>query len=668
MMEWVFKLAHPKSLYTNSSWSIGFIVPSLLHVLLCFVLLGISASEYLCPNVAQLTDSGSGGTGSLMAVLLSWCNSSPDLFSNLLSWTSTDYSDESMNAAALSIGEVLGACGIILCIVIGSICIIMSSTPINFSHHQRMMILRDLGFVSVALSLMWYICIRHRVTLLNCLLMIMVYVLYLVMKFTFRSSSNDEDDAATLNEQEPLGTNRIKPSIISAMDINNLLSILENSNNLEDNNEAELVSMNQEIFNMNYEQLGNLRPSTEPLRPSKRIELTQGAQSSPMTFQPYSDDPEITRDISNDRFIVPNNFNRRRKLQKIRIVIFEIFTPHLLNFRQKSFIDALLSILTVPFAVLLRLSCPQPSNELDYDEANSRYVIPISAIFLLFVQSALCPIISFILISCLLETNFSLLYWIFPMTISAASVAFMLSFYNTLLSYNKFSLLEPSADLSFEQDIDGEMSEERRMVEKLGNFITTAFLSIGIFNVILWISLIANSLIEMLDIYQKITHISQGILGLTIFAWGNSISDLISNIAMCRLYRKMPANDYEEVKNTATKFFMISCTSCLGGVLLNSMGGIGVSGLIAMSFVHKSSDKWWIFRFIELKEDGQTVNYKFIVSCIALSFQILLLAVIFGSQQSIHEWIKKNMKPIGLGMCCLWGLATLCNVFLEIFL
>ena len=128
-MEWVLKLTHPVLLYTDPSWSIQFIVCSLIHVVLSFVLLGICASDYLCPNVTNIVElkqksiprhsalstssniikvSTNASSGIIMAVLLSWCNSSPDLFSNFLSWTTA--TKDNLTVISLSIGEVLGAC------------------------------------------------------------------------------------------------------------------------------------------------------------------------------------------------------------------------------------------------------------------------------------------------------------------------------------------------------------------------------------------------------------------------------------------------------------------------------------------------------------------------------------------------------------------------------
>lgn len=667
-MEWAFKLAHPKLLYTAASISWSFILTSLLHVILCFVLLGISASEYLCPNVAKLADFNGHGTGTLMAVLLSWCNSSPDLFSNLMSWTSTGTAaSESSNAVALSIGEVLGACGIILCIVEGSVFIIMSSTPLNFTYNQRRNVLRDLAFALAAVLLMWYVCIKNTVTALNCLLMITVYVAYLVAKFAFKLSG----DQGGIDEENPFDSpnqplaadgnslsNRIKPSLISAMDFSNLLSMLESSKDVSNDDEAELMTLHNENVNLDFVQSN--RPYTEPSKGTMPVELPPLPQSSPTVFGPYFDDPEQQHE---SRLQQPLRAIRRRgKLKKLRNGVLQLFVPHLLNFSQKSVVDAILSIITVPFVIILRLSCPQPTDILDYDEIKGRYSLPTVDIVLLVVQSVICPLISFFTLSCIMGTNLSFLYWILAVFLSTCLLTLTLAFYKTLLSFNKFSLIEPLSELRFESE---ELSEERRVLERLGNIMIMIYLSVGITNAILWISLIANSLIEMLEIYQNITNISQAILGLTVFAWGNSISDLISNIAMCRLYRKMPQSERENIQSVATKFFMISCTSCLGGVLLNSMGGIGISGLISMIFVHKTSNEWWFLRSVQLYGKDSSSDYKFIVSCIALVLQIFLLAVVFGSPEPIHDWCKNKMKTIGLAMCCLWGVATLCNVLLE---
>lgn len=660
-MLWIVNLAHPYLLYPDASLSVGFVVTSVLYVILCFVLLGITASEYLCPNVAKIADFNDHGTGTLMAVLLAWCNSSPDLFSNFMSWTSTITS----NGAALSIGEVLGACGIILCIVEGSIFMIMSSTALDISYSQKVNVLRDLAFTLVAMLFMWYVCLFNRVTAIDCVLMIAVYISYLAVKFIWRPGGTQEDEEYNQNEAFPRESlegatlsHRIKPSLISAMDFNNLLSMLENSRGDDlQTFQEELVTMNDEPFTFQQQ----IRPFTEPAKKSNFSETHPVPQTSPAAFAPYHDNPDEPSFEPEVLLMQPSRTIHSGKIKKIKRGLVQLFVPHLLNFRQKSTIDAILSVATVPFVIFLRLSCPQSTNILEFDETLGKYTVSNTDVMLLFTQALICPLIPFAILSCLLVQNIAWIFWMLAVFLSATLLCLSLAFYRTLLSYNRFSLLEPSLDTE-----SYELTDERRALEKIGNILIIIYLLIGIVNAILCISLIANSLIEMLEIYQKITKASQAILGLTVFALGNSISDLISNIAMCKLYRKMPSNE-QDVRKMATKFFMISCTSCIGGVLLNSMGGIGLSGLISMIFVHKSSSNWAILRSVKLHDSDDSHDYKFTISCIAIIVQILLLAIFFGSPQVIHNWCKSRMKGIGLAMCIIWGIATIFNVSSEVF-
>lgn len=663
MMEWIIKLSHPHLLYSEASFSLGFAISSTLHVVLCFVLLGLTASEYLCPNVAKLAESSGHGAGTLMAVLLAWCNSSPDLFSNFMSWTSTS---TSASGVALSIGEVLGACGIILCVVEGSIFVIMSSTRLDLSNGQKLNVLRDLAFTLVAILLLLYVSIREQITVLNCVTMMIIYVSYLIIKFKWKIGEVQEieldNEDGNYQDQQLDGTlpNGIKPSLISAMEINNILSMLQSSRTTSARSQEEMTSFHG--ADNTFGPFQDVRPSTEPLRQSDASGAQDMPRSSPAALGPYFDDPEQQAESSDGLMEIPS-IKERGKLRQLKRGMVELFVPHLLNFRQKSTINAILSLSTAPFAMLLRLACPQPTNILDTDSATGKYTASNIDLTLLFVQSVFCPLFSFTVIACIRAQSLSLIMWLLSFCISAGLLSLTLMFYWSILSFNRFSLLQPSWNTESESD---DMAEERRKVEKLGYSITIIYLSIGIINATLGISLIANSVIELLEIYQHMTNVSQAILGLTLFAWGNSIGDLISNVAMCRLYRKMPQAVGQNMEKIATKFFLISCTSCIGGVLLNSMGGIGLSGLISMAFVHKSSNKRVILRSVDLHDGEHSRNYKLIISCIAIILQTIMLAVFFGPFKRVHDYFKGQMRIMGLCMSGIWAVATVCNVLLEI--
>lgn len=724
-MDWAINVAHPRLLYKDPKLSVTFIVPSLFHIIIAFVLLGICASDFLCPNVAHISDPNSlrsngslvsktashaSHTGALMAVLLSWCNSSPDLFSNLMSWATSTRETRS-TSVSLSIGEVLGACGIILCIVEGSIFIIMSRTHIEISQIQKLSIMRDLLFSLAAMCVMSYVSLMNQVTVLNCLLMAFLYAFYLVVKLTFKlnhSAETPDETAADTSLREnfvspflddslmasgllpPIQpgfdisnsiTHGIKPSLLSAMDFNSFLSMLENSSLEEDDSRNEMAELNTlrsmtpgQHWSASATVAGGAtsagRPFSEPTNAFTEYRDSERAiNSSPAVFAPYRDNPDDEE--SQEQVLLETTTHGHFGAQEMRRFskrslgwIIKIFTPHLSNFSQKSISDAIFSIITVPFFIIFKLSCPQPPSDiLSYDPTLNRYSLTTLPIILLFIQSITAPFLLCSILSVLLTYHLGYLVYLFPLILAMALILLLTAFITKVNLHNKFTLSLDSSNILQEK------LQKRKLLERLNTSIQIIFLAIGIINIIIWISLLANSLIEMMEIYQKILGLSKAILGLTIFAWGNSVGDLISNISMCRLYKTQ--THYQDRVRLATKFFIISCASCLGGVMLNSMGGIGFSGLVSMLFIGAFNDnEWWFLRKVKLQETSQldnTLNYKFIVSCVFIILQIILLLLFFGGPNNIKRRLTKEMKLVGISMCGLWALATLINILLELF-
>lgn len=773
-MKWVLELTHPSLFFTNISWSVSFITSSVFQIILSFILLGICASDYLCPNVTNIVElkqrppmrnrsgttssnmikiSSNASSGAIMAILLSWCNSSPDLFSNFISWTSTTSSN--LTTISLSVGEVLGACGIILCIVQGTIIFIMSSIDLNLTKNQKFNIWRDLIMVLVAMLTMTYIVLQNRISLMNCLFMIFVYSFYIYLKFAksiYRySHSNDSISATTstnqvkhvsshdnsfhshdnenneiidgnmnsaqvgnssqmvnnyldlegndndlnnnplsyydLDEEEDNTELRtgIKQSLISAMDFNNLLNILENSSSSTTN----LTNLGHEMINIDnmsdiLRNQDNLtlheetnRAMSEPIfyHPGNELALPDddparyAPNSAPITFDPYHDDPNALQTDLNDMEPESRWKYHLQKNKKYGTLICKILTPHLLNFKTKSKVDATLSILTTPFVLILQLSCPRLIDILEYDDYTTYYSLPIIKSVILWMQALVTPLMTMTLIACLCSwERIHLLVWIITASVVIGLILLLAHFHRSVIVHNRFSLLKMNTSL---EEIELK-NKERRELERLQTLLNMIFLSMGILNSILFISLIANILIELMELYQVLTGISKAILGLTIFAWGNSLSDLLSNMAMCRLYLKVPNKDHIEM--VATKFFVIAFQSCLGGVMLNSMIGIGLSGLITMNWVYSNQTDWWFLRYIEL-QDGAPVknrglagcNYQFTVSCSIILLQTIILLNLINGVKLYDKLSKKQLKWVGVGMCALWGVATLINVCLEVF-
>ncbi|CCK69870.1 Ecm27p KNAG_0D01180 [Huiozyma naganishii CBS 8797] len=673
-MDLLLRLTHPSLLYTQDALSPTFVLTSLVHLSLGFVLLGICASEYLCPNVAKIVEIGSTGSatgastgaaassavssGVLMAILLSWCNSAPDLFSNLMGWTSTHY----LTTVSLSLGEVLGACGIILCIVMGVLFLSMAIGPrLQFSALQVANIERDLRFVLLAMAYLTYVTVRNKITVLDCVLMTAVYMGYVYVKFRkWGKLRAQEQDTATGNDIDTL---TIKPSLISAMDFTSLLVMLERSSSVSpENAEQELISMTGDPLAMNMHQFA-VRPSSEPAIGSERMmddtdpRLTSTA---PGGFVPYHDDPDAVDDETAPK---DNTALFLRGRTTPRIFFTRLLAPHLFHFRRKSTVDAILSILTTPFVVILQLSCPKHADIVDHD--TSTVHVRYSEMFVLWTQCILSPLVTTLLLACLLYLESVPWYlWVLTFLASGGLAGLLIYFQTIAKEISTFSLSSPIDDVETE-------NKRRRRLDFTQGLVSVVFLLIGIVNSIMFISLIANALVELMELYQRLTDISKAILGLTVFAWGNSIGDLLTNIAMCRLYLKTPAES-GEIASQATRFFVISIQSCLGGVMLNSMISIGISGIISLVFVHRDPLHWWFLRYVELRDgDGlpaTAINYKFLLSCIAILVQVILLLILFKSNKIIEKWSSpRYMRIFGISMCTIWGLTTLSNVLIEIF-
>ncbi|GJJ76664.1 solute carrier family 24 (sodium/potassium/calcium exchanger), member 6 [Entomortierella parvispora] len=84
---------------------------------------------------------------------------------------------------------------------------------------------------------------------------------------------------------------------------------------------------------------------------------------------------------------------------------------------------------------------------------------------------------------------------------------------------------------------------------------------VGFFVAITWIFLVANEVVGILQAFGMIFGLSDAILGLTIFAMGNSLGDLVANITIAKM-----------------GFPRMAFSACFGGPLLNMLLGVGISG------------------------------------------------------------------------------------------
>ncbi|EMC91441.1 hypothetical protein BAUCODRAFT_39617 [Baudoinia panamericana UAMH 10762] len=160
---------------------------------------------------------------------------------------------------------------------------------------------------------------------------------------------------------------------------------------------------------------------------------------------------------------------------------------------------------------------------------------------------------------------------------------------------------------------------------------------------IAWISTIASQVVGALKALAVILNMSHAIMGLTIFAVGNSLGDLVADVTVARL-----------------GYPVMALSACFGGPLLNILLGIGLSGsYILIRAAHKRHDKH-PDQPVHFKSYHIEVGQTLIVSGATLVVTLIGLLVAVP----LNRWMLS--RRIGVGLVVLWVGSTIVNVALEV--
>ncbi|CZT03557.1 hypothetical protein WAI453_012271 [Rhynchosporium graminicola] len=166
---------------------------------------------------------------------------------------------------------------------------------------------------------------------------------------------------------------------------------------------------------------------------------------------------------------------------------------------------------------------------------------------------------------------------------------------------------------------------------------------LGFVVAIAWISTIANEVVGVLKAIGVILGISDAILGLTIFAVGNSLGDLVADITVARL-----------------GFPVMALSACFGGPMLNILLGIGLSGIYMT--IKGANHK-------HAKHPGKKIEYKpyeIEVSGTLMISAVTLIITLVGLLIAVpwNNWVMS--RRIGWGLIGLWSISTVVNLAVEI--
>ena len=160
---------------------------------------------------------------------------------------------------------------------------------------------------------------------------------------------------------------------------------------------------------------------------------------------------------------------------------------------------------------------------------------------------------------------------------------------------------------------------------------------------IAWISTIANEVVGVLKTLGVILNISDAILGLTIFAVGNSLGDLVANVTVARL----------GLPNMAL-------SACFGGPMLNILLGVGLSGSYITVKHAQNKAKKHPGKELKFKPYEIEVSRTLVISGATLLITLFGLLIIVP----LRRW--KMDRFIGWCLVILWTVSTVCNVLVEI--
>jgi sodium/potassium/calcium exchanger 6 len=158
-----------------------------------------------------------------------------------------------------------------------------------------------------------------------------------------------------------------------------------------------------------------------------------------------------------------------------------------------------------------------------------------------------------------------------------------------------------------------------------------------------WISTIASEVVRVLKAFGIILGISDAILGLTIFAVGNSLGDLVADVAVARL-----------------GYPVMAVSACFGGPIFNILFGIGISGLYGIITAAKlrheqHQDQPFNYASYQIKIGG-----PLIVSGATLFCTLVGLLVVVP----LNNWTID--RKIAWGLIIFWSCSTLVNLVIEV--
>lgn len=510
-----------------------------LILIINFISFGITAGEFLCPNLytiskwLTLSDNVAGLT------LLAFGNAAPDVLSI--------YKAISIGSGDLAISQLIGGTFFIISVIGGTVGILH---PFQVSKSQ---FLTNLSFLLVVV-LINVIAILSSLNSIVCFLLIFTYTVYVGSSIINQSIIKSKQNK--LASEQRVRSNFVVDNSnelddVNLYDISNVAEDDEDDGYNDFNNYKIPGSYGLKLLLKDLARLGNgsgfnlnSRAVNSAPKPSSVVDpavLPRETHSSPAAFSPYRDDPEVEEPDENEEMSIESPSINPSLFYQVRPQTFLVIVPAIKEFAESTILYKIYHIVTIPITFVLKITTPVRDqaflNHISQDITDLQADKSID----LRLDRLLLTIQTFLGINLVVHTAFyegrRFWYTLFPIT-------FLLS-----------GLISWVLNITYRLDFTFSSINKIRYITYFSSII-------GFMVSISWISILATETVSILDAIGKILNISDEILGITIFSIGNSTSDLISNITIASM--GMPLMAY---------------SACFGGPLL-SLSSLGICGLI----------------------------------------------------------------------------------------
>ena len=148
----------------------------------------------------------------------------------------------------------------------------------------------------------------------------------------------------------------------------------------------------------------------------------------------------------------------------------------------------------------------------------------------------------------------------------------------------------------------------------------------------------------MLKALGVILGISEAILGLTVFAVGNSLGDLVADVTVARL-----------------GYPVMALAACFGGPMLNILLGVGIGGAwMTMRNAEKSQRQHGGGAELRYEPYRIQVGGTLMISAVTVLLTLVVLLIVVPG----NRWVMS--RRIGWGLIGIWTVGTVVNLVVEV--